>query len=245
MNIAQMQLEFRQEYDDIDSSSLPNLLPEQIDYFLNTEILEFIKQRSLGTVTSDPKKRRGLEEIQKRTDDLFTLIKTNFTAISTVSYEVNTYQLNLSSLFTDSTHSTPSTDVYMFYERGRVEVTKTGCGSSYQDLYLTTHDKVSKLMKNPLKRADLLNPIGYFENGNLYVITDGTYTITNSKITFIKKPAIVQYGTQYVPTPTLDVSCDLPEQTHKEIIKMAVASALEVVRSERFQTSMLKNTMIE
>lgn len=240
MTIAEAHIEFRQAADRLDSSTLPDLLVEQVDYLFNEAINRYTKTRYSG----NNEFKMGFEEIQKRTEDLKTLVYTEFPTITIVTTETNVYKANLSSLYTDEALTTPSTKEYWFFIRGRARVVKTGCTSTYVAIKLYQHDDLDDVMLDPFKRPFIDEVVGYFESGNLYIITSSGTTIDKVKLSYIKKPIQVKYGTQY-PTPSADIDFDLPEHTHKEIIQLAVVIALENIESKRLETAALLKQTIE
>lgn len=240
MTIAEAHNEFRQACDRLDSSSLPDLLVEQVDYLLNEAIVRYVKTRYSGN--NDFK--MGFEEIQKRTEDLKTLVFTEFPTISSVLTETNIFKANLSSLYTDEALTVPSTKEYWFFVRCRARVVKNSCVSTYNKVLLYQHDDLDDVMEDPFKRPSINELVGYYESGNLYIVCPSNVTIDKVKLTYIKKPVSVIYGTQY-PTPVLDVDFDLPEHTHKEIIQLAVVIALENIESKRLETAAILKQTIE
>jgi len=70
MTIQEMHDAFKMELDKSSSLQLPSFEPEEIDYWLNRAIRQFVKNRFLG---SD--KGVGFEQISKRTMDLSTLVE--------------------------------------------------------------------------------------------------------------------------------------------------------------------------
>ncbi len=238
MTIAEMHNEFRQAGDRLDSSSIPDMLPEQVDYLLNEAIVRYTKTRYSGN--NDFK--MGFEEIQKRTEDLKNLVVTEFPAISTITTEVNTFKADLSTLYTDEALTTLSTKKYWFFTNSRARVVKTGCTSTYVSVVLYRHNDLENTMLDPFKRPIIDEVVGYFESGNLYIVTSSGTTIDRVKLSYIKKPIEVRYGSVY-PTPVSNIDCDLSEHTHKEIIQLAVVIALENIESKRLETAMaLKQT---
>lgn len=240
MNISEMHNEFRQAYDRLDSSSMPDYLPEQIDYFLNESTNRFVKTRYSGN--NDFK--MGFEEIQKRTEDLKTLIVTEFPTITLVTTESNTYKADLYSLYSNEAQSILSDNTYWIFLRARGRVVKSGCTSTYVSILLYQHDDLDDVLLDPFKRPIIDELVGYFESGNLYIITSKGTSIDKVKLTYLKKPIEVKYGSIY-PTPTADISSDLPEHTHKEIIQLAVTIALENIESKRLETAMALKQTIE
>lgn len=70
MTISEMHDSFKMELDKSGSLSTASFEPEEIDYWINRAIRQFIKNRFLGT-----DKGVGFEQISKRTMDLSTLVE--------------------------------------------------------------------------------------------------------------------------------------------------------------------------
>lgn len=230
MTIQEMHIEYKERLDKSSSSSFPELLVEHQDLFLNNAIQNFVKLR----YGRNNIYKAGVEEIQKRTDDLRTLVVTNYPQITTVTTETNTVKASLTTLYSDEALTTLTTDKYWFFLNGRSRTVKFGCLSQYHSIRIYNHDDINSILKNPFKKPRFDEIVGYFEKGDLYLVTDGTFTIDKAKITYIKKPAVVKYGSLY-PTPSANVDCDLPEHTHTEIINLAVLLTLENLESIRTQ----------
>lgn len=240
MTIAEAHNEFRQAGDRLDSSSIPDFLPEQVDYFLNEATNRFVKTRYSGNNEA----RTGFEQDQKRTEDTKTLVLTEFPALTSVTTETNTYKANLSTLYTNEAMSVLGTSKYWFFLRCRARVVKTGCTSTYVKVLLYQQDDLDEVLTDPFKKPELDALVGYFETGNLYIVTPSGTTLDKVKLTYLRKPIEVKYGSVY-PTPTADVDFDLPEHTHKEIIQLAVVIALENIESKRLETAMALKQTIE
>jgi phosphoribosyl-AMP cyclohydrolase len=240
MTIVEMHNEFRQAGDRLDASTIPDMLVEQVDYLLNEAIVRFVKTRYSG----NNEFKMGFEEIQKRTDDLKTVSFTDFPLVTTVTTETNTFKASLSTLYTDEALTTLSTRKYWFYTRGRARVVKSGCTSTYVSIRLYQHDDLDDVMLDPFNKPIIDEVAGYFEAGDLYIITSSGTTIDRVKLSYVKKPIEVRYGAAY-PTPVSNIDCDLPEHTHKEIIQLAVTIALENIESKRLETQMALKQTIE
>ncbi len=239
MTIQEMHIELSQAADKLASSAYSDLLPEQRDYFLNEAITRYVKTNYSGNNTLNA----SFEQIQKRTDDLKTLVKTEFPSISTVSTETSIYKADLSTIYLDEALSSLSTDKYWFYLRGRARLVKAGCTSTYVSVIIYQHDDLDEVIHDPFKKSCTQELVGYFENNYLYMISPEGYTIDKCKLTFLKKPIEVRYGSVY-PTPVSNIDCDLPEHTHKEIIQTAVIIMMENLESPRLQTAVaMKQTM--
>ena len=226
-----MHLEFRISLDKLDSSAYPEFFPESIDYFLNEAQERLVKNR----YGRNNLFRAGFEEIQKRTEDLKVLVVTRYPAISVVAEEENTYRLDLSDLSDDKARQITSVDKYMFYLRSRLEVNKAGCTTSFQSPQVVQQDDLEEVKQDPFKRPSLNKPVIYFEEGNIYAITSGDFTIDSARVTFLKRPVQMKFGTVY-STLDVDRDCELSEHLHKEIVQRAVDIALENIESPRQQT---------
>jgi hypothetical protein len=77
MNIKEMHIAIGTEMNKINSALFENILEQEVDFALNTNILRFVKQR-YGAASN--LKGKGFEMSQKRIDDLRTLIVSNYTA---------------------------------------------------------------------------------------------------------------------------------------------------------------------
>lgn len=233
MNISTAHIEFREAMDRLDSSAYPDFLPEQVDYILNEAYNRFIKTRYSG---NNPAKTSA-ELTQKRTDDLRNLLITSFTSTTLNTNETNVYNISLTSLYTTEARNVASTSEYMFYFRGRAKVTSSKCGSEYVPIKLFSHDEIDIVLSDPHKQPVLYEPVGYFEGNNLCIVTDGTFTVDNFKLTYFK-----------IPTPVSlsgNVTFETSSHTHKEIITLATYVALEKIESQRQQTQLQTQSMIE
>jgi hypothetical protein len=231
MTEAQMRREFKLFLDKVDSQALPDFTLTEIYIMLNEAQERFVKNRyGLTNIY-----KKGFEEIQKRTDDLNPLVKTKFTSVTAVTTETNTYKVDIDTLFSDEAHAVPSTDVYMFYLRGRARHTSAGCGSQYVSVELVQQDDLEEIMIDPFNKPYINGAVGYFEDNDIYVVTDGSYTITNFKLTFLKRPRLIAAG----------IDCELRDHTHKEIVQIAVLIALENIEAARQQTQAQQLNTIE
>jgi hypothetical protein len=232
-----MILEFKLASDSLDSSIIPDFSPENILYYLNVAQEEFVKTR----YSRNNLYKAGFQEIQKRTDDLNNITKTYFIPVTSSTIEENTYRLVYSTLYTNDALSTPSTDKYLLYLSGQVKIVKSGCPSKYIGLNIKSIDDRDQVRKDPFKRADMNNPIGYFVGGGIEAETDGTFTISKAKITILKKPVTISNDAAYAPV----ADCELAEHTHREIIELAVRLAVGDVKPEKLEVKNLQSGTIE
>jgi len=173
MLIDQAHIEFEVSLDKRYTSQAPELPPEVIDYFMNESQSRFVKTR----YAENNIYRKGFEENQKRIDDLRTLVVTEDVEVLPVPYEDDNYvQVDLSALDAN----------YWFFLRGRALVTKEGCGSSYNRLKLVQQDDLEKVLDDPFNAPTYERPVMYFENGNIIVVSDNSFTVDGFKVTFLK-----------------------------------------------------------
>lgn len=218
MTIDEAHIEFEITLDKRSTSQAPEMPAEVIDYFLNEAIARFVKTR----YGKNNIYQAGFEEIQKRTEDLRTLVVTESLPTIAVPYETTDYvQVDL----------TATSAEYWFFVRGRAEVSNT-CGTGFKKIKLIQQDDLEVVLEDPFNSPKAGRPIVYFENGNIIIVSDGTFTVSNFKLTFIKQPAQVDDGTYGNPA----VQFDMPEHTHKEIVQLAADIAIENIESQRVQT---------
>lgn len=226
MVISDFHKEFKVRFDKTDSLNFPDFLPEEIDTFLNIEIERFINQRMYGT---NPK-GEGVEETQKRFDDILTLVtNANITPNpATVNNKKNGNSITLPS---DYWHSLQE----------EAKISYADCNGNIQTptvpVYPVMHDEYNKIIRDPFNKPDETSVIRLGLSGTIEAITGNGIALTNYIIRYVRKPAQVRYGSTYAVPISPDVQCDLPESVHKEIIQGAVLMALKnVEQNSRVQT---------
>jgi hypothetical protein len=242
MTIDRMHLEFKLMLDKLDSSAYPNILVPEIDFWLNDGYERVIKTR----YNRNNIYRKGFEEMQKRTDDLKQLVVTNYAAVSTVSTEENTYRVDLQTLWSNEIQTVSSTEKYMFYLRGRARHVRTGCTSKYFSINLVQQDDLERVLSDPFNKPNELEAVGYFERGDLYIVTDGNFSIDRFKVTYLKIPLRIDKAQVLSPLGlTGSSTIEVDEHLHKEIVAEAVNAALENIESLRQQTQTQQLNKIE
>lgn len=215
MTSREMQIAFEIEANIQDPTN--KLSTIEIYYWLNRGVDKFVKTRYDGYNN----KREGFEESQKRIDDLRTLIKEVVINTSAGSNKPNSY---IATLPND----------YMFSVGEEAAITYTNLQSqtitSRQGLIEITTDRYRKELDNPLSDFTLQNdwayPLRLFYNTYVELISDGQYTIPTFYLRYIKIPVIIDGNN----------NCDLPLQSHIEIVKFAVQMFIENQVSNRYQT---------
>lgn len=217
--------------DKISSEVYPEVSSSEKDVFINNAIDSLVKTR----YGKNNIYKVGFEEIQKRTDELDSLVKTKFPTLTLVPYEENTYKADVYSLYDDSDKTILSTDKYWFYLKSSAYVNDDNCGSRFVECKLVQQDDLSRVIKDPFNKPSKDRVIIYFEDDGIFIKSYDEGTIDNFKLTFLKQPVKVSVDVTD-PTGNSDIEFDLPESLHVDIVKLAVKEALEVLESPRQQT---------
>lgn len=218
MTVDEMHIEFERRLDKIQSSSMPEFTIEEIDSFLNIATLMFIKTR----YNHNNLYRTSFEESQKRRDDLREIVVTSSITPVVVLTEDTTVRLDLNAL----------NPTYMFYVRGRVRVQRPNCPAVWNSLFLVQQDDLETVKSDPFNKPRAEDPVGYFEDGQLYVITDATTSVLEGKVTYVKYPTIMVHSSEEGGP----INSELSLHTHDEIVELAVKLALNQIESPREQT---------
>lgn len=216
MTIDDLHIEFRIAVDKLDTSITPEMGDEIVDRILNINQDEFVRTRyGINNLY-----KAGFEAIQKRTDDLRALVKTETLNTTIIVGETNAVRADL----------TTTTFPYMFFLRGRAVLNKIGCSDQIVGIKLVKQDSIGRILIDPFnKPAFGQNQIAYFESDGIHILSDGTYSVPQFRLTYLKRPIQMNRGTYGNPI----VQCEMSEHTHREIIKMSVSWTLENIESVR------------
>jgi len=226
MTIADFHNNFNIELDKTLDFSLPYMLPEQVDYWLNKAQERFVKSRAFGNNFF----KTGFEQTQKRMDDLRVIV-----VESTPITPTQTGNTFYSALPSD----------YLFLMRHQCYTTFPGCTTPMLVPGIqTNNDEMNILLRDPFWSPIAYDPLYYVMGNNIVYETDGNFTVTSTILTYIRQWAKMQYGSQYVSTTT-DVNCELAPHTHQEILDMAIEMVLENIESARYQSNLNEQTKIE
>ncbi len=223
MDIENMHIAVKLEYDKTSALELPAFEPEEIDFWLNNAIRKFIKSRYGGT---NPK-GTSFEQTQKRIDDLRTLVE----------YESLSLGLGIDGTGVGAYPNSWSFDIpddYMFSLEETCTIDIGGGDTIVTGITECTIDEHQVKLDDPFSEHKLhyntAKPLRFFINDRIDLVDDGNYDTTYLHLTYLKHPATVDN----IPAGTTD--CDLPEHTHDEIVKLAVSMMLENVEQPRYQT---------
>lgn len=226
MTIQEFHIAFDLELDKTLDFELPYISPEQKDYWLNKAQDRFIKSRIFGTNALG----KAFEESEKRVDDLRTIV-TRPSPLTSVLSITNVYTTDLP-------------DDYQYLLRHQCSVVSSKYGTKVLKGIQTKQDEIDMYIEDPFWGPAPEEPLYYLLGNTIVYETLGLFTVQDSIITYIRIPAVIQYGTQYTD-PTTDIDCELPVHTHHEIVDLAIAMVLENIESQRYQTNLNELTKTE
>ena len=223
--------------DKTDGLAYPAFEPEELDFWINDSIQRFVKTRYTGNNFHG----KAFEQSQKRTDDLYTLVKEeviepaegtdatdkpNSWLVDTSDFP-DDYMLFLNDEATiEFNHQVTGTDVIL----------RTGVTECTSDSYYT---KVSDPYGEHILHMNTAKPLRLFSSKGVELISDGNYEIPYYYLRYIAIPATVDNVSQTT------VDCDLPLHTHSEIVEMTINKLLENIEAPRYQTQTIELTKIE
>lgn len=218
MTITQFHTEVKVRLDKIDSLQLPNILTSEMDLFLNQAQDRVVKQRYGLT---NPK-RQGYEVTQKRTDDLKAITRTATLIPSPFSVDNIDSNARFFTLPID----------YWFVVQERANITYN-CGEENEvttdvEVRPIEHDEFTKSIYDPFKKPNTRKVLRLMENGQSEIIFASGVTLNSYKIRYIKQPVRMSY--------TGNVTCELSEHMHSEVVDECVKIILENVEANRLKT---------
>lgn len=222
MTFGEMNIAFQVGMDKVASLSYANFLDEQIDFFLNQATLRFINTRMQGNNVY----QYGLEETQKRVDDLRELVKDYSGPLT-----ADTFEPELGVVWMDFP------DDYLYLMRVKCLMRTATCGPSWQAPKQIQHDDLEKILYDPFNKPDFINPIFVIKGTKLYFYGNPTLFYDEVKIQYISYPVTIDSTNS--PNDTLNMA----KHTHQEIVDIAVGIALEDIESPRWQSqqALMKN----
>jgi hypothetical protein len=235
--VQQMILSYKLKLDKIDSSAYPDIQEPEIKYWLDEAANRFVKQRYERTNI----KRKGFEESQKRTDDLRVAVRTlNVIAATPVPNINDAFSLTLP-------------NDYRYLVKIKLNVTYPCNGETVTATVSPKQieqDDIHVLLKDPFNRPIEEKPLFIMEGNEIIIYTGGLSTIVSGDMTYINlfyrlQPGAINFdGTtdHYVNTDVYDA---LADDTHDEIVDIAVKLTLENIESQRYQTNSAEITTQE
>lgn len=216
MTIREMHYDYKQKLNKIDSQQYRNLRVPEIDWKLNEAIGLFIK------IVAEPKHESmlGFEKSQRTIDDIRTLV-------------VNQEALLLSpNTMDDTVIATLPADYQYFIGVDKLMLEKGPCVIRAEKIYVRQHDddfELSPFDKSSFKWREA--NITFYEEG-IRIFTGGEFTVQSFSINYIKEHPFVHNAADFTGGTYNDLNgnaltgtqdCILPNQTHSEIVDIAVA----------------------
>ena len=212
-----MQIEFERRIQQMRPEELTGdkLTSDTILSFLNEAIDKFYKTRYSGLNT----KQEGFEQSQKRTDDLRTLVKTKIYNSSEIVELNSTYSVELPNDYTlllgDTAGIQPVDDNQCWPKlNGEYVIMRA-------DTLESSIETIDRQMEDVLSEFNLkyctAKPLKLIRGNEIILYTDGKYKVSEYKITYLSKPALLT-----ISDITNEEYTILPSHTHMEIVKIAV-----------------------
>ncbi len=227
MTIREMHYDFKKKFNKIDSQVNRNLLVPEIDWALNEAEQLFVALIAYPRL----KNTFGFEINQRSVDDIRTVVVSDATATLTAGV------INL-----------PAD--YQHHIRSYVNINKAGCpGDKKARLYIKQHDDEFEESYFDKSSYEWREVNGTFVSTGIKCYTDGTFTISNASLTYIKKRTYMHnaqdfgagtYNTLSGTPLSGFVNCGLPEPTHREIVDIAVMIAAGEIQTSDLQARMNK-----
>jgi hypothetical protein len=228
--------------------STPEVTIEMRDRMLNRGIEKFIKQRYGGNNV----KGLGFEEIQKRTDDIRSLVEYSTLTSSGAGFIQKPTIKSVN-------YTLPIDYWFLIWNQGLITI--SGCPSqivtidcngnkTYTDntkqvapeIKNRRHNEIETICNDPFNRPEGIEGIFTVEyKDKISVFIDNTLNLDSYQIGYIQSFQRVKNGTSYSQVSTSSLYWKtlefwFPNHTHSEIVDIAVQSALEVFEQPRTQT---------
>lgn len=228
MSIKDMHYDFKMKFNKIDSQNNRNLLVPEIDWLLNQAANLFVN------IIAEPriKKQLGFETSQRIIDDIRTIVVSNDNNWLPV---VN----NSVALPID----------YWHFVKGKVRMTKGTCQGKKARVYIKQHDDMFEESSFNNSSFEWREVDALFYDGGLKFFTDGTFTINDFCINYIRKMTYMhnadafRIGGYKLPNGQILTgfsNCELPEITHSEIVDIAVMLAAGQIQTSDYPLKMEK-----
>lgn len=204
-----MHYDIKMKVNKIDSQSYRNLLIPQLDWILNEAQELFIKMiampRNINILS-------GFEINQRTIDDIRTIVIPDYEVVP---------ENGIAKL----------PDDYMFYVKSKAKISKGDLKD--KDAVVIVRQTEDLFEISPFDKSSFewrtVNVI--FNSLGIKVFTDSTFTVDKLSITYIRKPAYIHNADKFSAGKYLlpggimlsgKQDCELPPQTHREIVDIAV-----------------------
>lgn len=208
MTSREMHYDFKVKINKVDSQTYRGLRVPEIDWALNAAEEIFIKMVAFPRFNT----QLGFEKVQRNTDNIRTIV---------VSSGDLALVGNVVALPVD----------YWHYVGGTVLMTKQNCNATPGQIKIRQHD--DEFESSPFDKSSFewrtVNAV--FDSAGLRFYTDGTFVIDTCNFDYVRRTAYIHNaqdtsgGTYNLPSGVALAgfqNCELPEETHREIVDIAV-----------------------
>lgn len=214
----EMHYDFKQKLNKIDSQKYRNLLVPEIDWKLNEAQEVFVKS------IAEPRfaKAIGFETSQRTISDIRTLVvdqnQKDNTCIKPTLYDTDKYLAQLP-------------DEFWFHVKSSGIASKGNCTGKKMTTRVVQHDDENELSPFDRSSFDWREVNIQFNKDGIVIFTDGQFVMDWLCLSYIKVPRRIHNAQDYQggSYKTLDgilltgsQDCELPTQTHREIVDLAV-----------------------
>lgn len=228
MKATQIQYSFIEEVAKIRGKA--NIPSDTIFYWFNKGQQAFLETR----YGKNNIYNKGFEEIQKRIDDIRSLLLTT---------TLDTTVINN----TKVTSTLP--EDYNHFIKMSVTIQKSNCPDSIIYPTFVEHDDIAKVSSDPFNKPDGMNVNFNFEGDTLVFYKIPSVTLYKPNLTYIKNPKFVTINNtenekqfeenEYVNEP------EFPESTHREILDIAVRMFLGAEGDGRYNMKLNETKLQE
>lgn len=236
MTIADAHIQLNLRIDKIDSNAYDQLQPEEIDVYLNLAQRRFVKERF------EPRSNAhqvGFEQTVKRIEDLRHLLKEQ--ALDTVYSSLVTIEgthTDIASFpgdyflpikgsavvhFNEDGISFTQTTVAEGNKRTAVGTLGTDYGKRVSMLKPSQQQDIHAIATSPFNGTRIKQPLYILQEDAVHVITDDTFIVDEVNLTYLRLPTPVSLSG--------DVTIDLPEGLHDEVIDLAARMILSDINA--------------
>lgn len=234
MTAQEFHRNFRFGMDKMDSLNYPNFQSEEIDLLLNQAQDRFVKQR-YGTTNT---KRTSFEETEKRTEDLKEIIQTDRLTGFTANSESIIYSSAMCQL--------PTNHWFTIWDKAIISCTKCngtvtralgdiGADGSpnfitgiYVEVRSVTHLDFEKVVHDAFKGPDHTKILKLMYKNQIELIISEDCTLISYEFRYIREPIRISLIN--------NITCELSDHTHQEIVNISIDIALEGIEAKRQQS---------
>ena len=214
MNIKEMQYDVKFKLNKVDSEQYRNLRIPELDWVINEAYEIFVKS------IAEPRTSNylGFETSQRTIDDIRTIVVNDKSLIPT-KLDNKTYTATLP-------------QDYMFFISANIVMSKKGCSDRSGTVIVRQHDDRFEISPFDDSSFEWKEVNIRFYDGGIKIFTDGTFEIKEVKLNYIRKHAYIHNAQDFLPTGSYKLpsgqvltgiqNCELPDQTHREIVDIAV-----------------------